>query len=872
MRAVEQALSQYAESDQPLVRVLDEQGRVVARHSYRQLTRAARALADRLSAGLLDRLSPGLSLGLGPDAARVGVICGNTPEYVVADLALLALRVTEIPVPLAFSREQAAGLLETAELCLVDAQGAARLAEWGPQVLPEGCPVVEVTASQLGGDVGDSAYLVPQGAEDWICKIIHTSGTTSRPKGVRIRAHGIGALIDSLHTVMPPNAFARYLSFVPFSLLIEQVTGLYLVLLDGGCLTLLPPAAALVGTSAGAVEAALPQLAAARPTAVVATPALVAALAEAARQAGPEPWRTLFGTDAAPLVCCGGAPVHPDTLRELALAGIDVYEGYGLSENSSVVSWNTPGARRIGTVGQPLPHVRVRLGEDGELLVNSSSLFAGYTREDPSSCELVDGWLHTGDLATIDADGFVTITGRKKNIIITAAGRNIAPEWVEAQYLRLPFVRAVAVVGNDLTELHGLFVIDPAIDPQDARAAIAAHGAEHLSAVERVAAIHLLSAEEQDWRRFFTVTGRPVRAAISAALSTDRTAAVDKAPAVDRAPDVEQVPDVEQAPTVDKTPTTDKGVLMTSHRPEVQPHGTGTGKLLRPAPGATQLRDLDPAFVIGLLAEAGHLVLRGFQPSIEDFSLFVKEHSDRVTLDPARTFHGGDVAQKVDAGTAELGLHLENGNSPFIPDLTWFLCEKAAASGSQTTVCDGYRVWDAAEPADRAAFAQDIVYARRVDEAKWKQFTVHQLGGTKSVDQVSFADFQQLAAADGAGTTVTLLPDGAVHYAYRTPAARSTLFGTRRAWANSIFGPSFNYQKPTITFADGAALPAELTERFEQLTAELTEELDWQDGDVVLVDNTRVMHGRRAITDPNRTIYNAQSYLRRDLLPVRSAS
>ncbi|MEI7033731.1 AMP-binding protein [Streptomyces pratensis] len=502
MRAVENALRRYAESDRTLVRVLDEDGGDFARFSYRDITRAARALTTRLPA-----LAP---------HARVGVLCGNTPEFVVADLALLSLHAVEVPVPLAFSREQAAGLLEETDVCLVDAHGAARLDAWGRDaVLPPGCRVIDVSLGDLGGT--SLPYTVPETGEDWICKIIHTSGTTSRPKGVRIRAHGVGALIDSLHAAMPPKAFSRYLSFVPFSLLIEQVTGLYLVLLDGGCVTLLSPRTPLVGTSAGAVETALPQLAAARPTAVVATPALVTALAAAARRAlaaGEDVNHSLFGAPQAPMICCGGAPVHPDTLTELDRHGIAVYEGYGLSENSSVVSWNTPGARRVGTVGRPLAHVRVRQSPEGELLVRSTSLFDGYTREDPSSCALVDGWLHTGDLAGIDEDGYITITGRKKNIIITAAGRNVAPEWVEAQYTRLPFVRAVAVVGNDLPCLSGLFVIDPAIGADDAEEAIAAFGAEHLSEVERVESVRLLRADDDAYHRLFTVTGRPVRAAV----------------------------------------------------------------------------------------------------------------------------------------------------------------------------------------------------------------------------------------------------------------------------------------------------------------------------------------------------------------------
>ncbi|MBL1084955.1 AMP-binding protein [Streptomyces actinomycinicus] len=508
MRLVEQALVRTAESDRPLVEVQGPGGATVRTLSYREVSRRAQALAGRL--GPVDGRAP-----------RVGVVCGNTPEFVIADLALIAGRAVEVPVPLAFSAEQAAGLLDGVDLCLVDRAGQERLEQWGRQrVLGAGCPLVTVTADGPVPDV--PLHLAdpqdPRAAADWECKVIHTSGTTSRPKGVRIRAHGLDALLTSLRTVMPEGAFTRYLSVVPFSLLIEQVTGLYLVLLDGGTLVLLPEDMALVGTAAAAPADVLPQVAAARPTAMVATPALVdafAARAEAAQGAGEPVATALFGTGREPLICCGGAPVHPDLLRRLEEYGLPVHEGYGLSENSSVVSWNTPSARRTGTVGRPLPHVAVRVADDGELLVSSSSLFAGYTRNDPSSLVLdADGWLHTGDLADIDADGFISITGRKKNVIVTAAGRNVAPEWVEAQYARLPFVRAVAVVGDGLTALHGLFLVDGSVGPAEAEKAVRAFGEEHLSEVERVAQPHIVVASEELYRRYFTVTGRPMRTAV----------------------------------------------------------------------------------------------------------------------------------------------------------------------------------------------------------------------------------------------------------------------------------------------------------------------------------------------------------------------
>jgi long-subunit acyl-CoA synthetase (AMP-forming) len=515
MRLVEDALRRFGESERPLIEVLDEGGAPARTLSYRQVTRAARALADRLA----DRRP-----------ARVGVVCGNSPAYVVADLALIAVRAAEVPVPLAFSAEQAASLLDTVDVCLVDAEGRERLGEWGrDRVLGADCEVLDVSAEAPGTEPS-AAWWAPEAAgepADWEIKVIHTSGTTSRPKGVRIRARALESLLASLRSVMPRQAFDRYLSVVPFSLLIEQVTGLYMVLLDGGALALLPPGKPLVGTDPRAAADTVALMPAVRPTALVATPALVeeiGAAADRAEEQGRPTVRALFGTDRSPLICCGGAPVRTDLLRRLERAGLPVHEGYGLSENSSVVSWNTPRARRLGTVGRPLPHVRVRLAEDGELLVTSDSLFAGYTRDDPSSLVLdPDGWLHTGDLARIDDDGFISITGRKKNVIITAAGRNVAPEWVEAQYATLPFVRAVAVVGDGLSTLHGLFLVDGDVDPEDARARVEEFGHRHLSAVERVSVPHLMVADEQAYRRFFTVTGRPMRDAVATALSEGTT-------------------------------------------------------------------------------------------------------------------------------------------------------------------------------------------------------------------------------------------------------------------------------------------------------------------------------------------------------------
>jgi alpha-ketoglutarate-dependent taurine dioxygenase len=305
--------------------------------------------------------------------------------------------------------------------------------------------------------------------------------------------------------------------------------------------------------------------------------------------------------------------------------------------------------------------------------------------------------------------------------------------------------------------------------------------------------------------------------------------------------------------------------MTTSVKPAVTtavkttPYGTGSGLLVEPVDGGS-LADVDPSALRALLKEAGFLLLRGFASDMASFTALVQATSTSTTLDPARDFYS-EVAQKVDAGFAEVGLHTENGNSPFRAHVAWFFCEKAASSGSQTTVCDGYRVWDALSPAAREAFAaQDIVYSRYVAEAQWRAMAHHLLGRTKPAEEIAVEELLALASQLD-GTEIVPQEDGGVRYSFRTPAAGPTVFGERRSFANSILGPSFNYEKPTITFADGTPLSADLLAEVEEVTARLTENLDWQHGDAAVIDNTRVMHGRRAITDPDRTIYNALSYI-----------
>lgn len=528
MRLLEQIDALHAQApDATMVEVLGDDGLVSRSYTRGQVHGAVLRLAARL-----DALAAGGAV-LGLRSAKVGLVMKNSPEWVVADLALLRAGQVEVPVPLAFAAEQALYLLDGVDVCLVDRDGQTRLKAWlasAPtgtrlpamwrvdvdDLLAQPLPGGSLALDLGDGDGDDGAGQARAFDDDDVCKTIHTSGTTSRPKGVRIRQAGLAALMASLRERIEPGHYRRYLSLVPLSLLIEQVTAAYMTFLEGGTLVFLPPSQPLLGESGATTRGILPWLKASRATALTLPPAMVETLLAACRahpgEAVAARCERLFGHDEPAFIACGGAPTAPAVLAELRRFGIPVYEGYGLSENSSVVAWNAPGCFKAGTVGRPLGHVRVKLADDGELLVWSTSLFAGYAGSDPSSCEVdADGWLHTGDVGAIDAEGFIRVFGRKKNVIITANGRNVSPEWVESRYKSLDCVDQAVVFGDGLEALHGYFVIHPAFTPAQARAQIIDFGLAHLSDVERVDHIVTAPAQPALYERCFTVTGRPRR-------------------------------------------------------------------------------------------------------------------------------------------------------------------------------------------------------------------------------------------------------------------------------------------------------------------------------------------------------------------------
>ncbi len=172
--------------------------------------------------------------------------------------------------------------------------------------------------------------------------------------------------------------------------------------------------------------------------------------------------KSALGLSRARICVSGAAPVAQSVLEFFAGLGLPVYEVYGQSEDNGPTSFNLPGRTRFGTVGPAFPGVDVKIADDGEILVRGRNVFAGYYKDEEATREaLADGWLHSGDLGEFDADGFLTITGRKKDVIITAGGKNVAPKLIEGGLKEHPLISDALVIGDRRKYLTVLVTLDP---------------------------------------------------------------------------------------------------------------------------------------------------------------------------------------------------------------------------------------------------------------------------------------------------------------------------------------------------------------------------------------------------------------------------
>jgi long-chain acyl-CoA synthetase len=457
----------------------------------------------------------GLSLGLmdlGIEKGdKVSILANTRPEWTYFDFAALTAGATVVPIYQTNSPDECQYVLENSDAKAVIVEDAEQLAK--VREVRDRCPALEHVVLMTGeaDDAISAAEVAERGAshdaaeweERWssvtpddICTFIYTSGTTGPPKGCVISHGNYRSMLDM---VLDVGALGD-----------DELTYLYLPLAHSFALLIQFGTVALGATTAYWQRDPLKimaDLAEVKPTYFPSVPRIfekiyTAATAAAEKaggmkkavfnwavgvgrrmreteRAGREPGfflrrqyeiadkqvlskvRNLFG-GRIKLAVSGAAPINPEILRFFDAAGVLIVEGWGMTETSTAATIATAEDFKFGTVGRPFPGCEVKIAEDGEILVKGPNIFQGYYKNPEATAEtLVDGWLHTGDIGEIDSEGYIKITGRKKDIIITAGGKNITPANLEAEIKQHPLVSQCVVIGDRRPYLVALVTLDP---------------------------------------------------------------------------------------------------------------------------------------------------------------------------------------------------------------------------------------------------------------------------------------------------------------------------------------------------------------------------------------------------------------------------
>ena len=253
------------------------------------------------------------------------------------------------------------------------------------------------------------------------------------------------------------------------------------------------------------------------------------------------------------------------------------------------------------------------------------------------------------------------------------------------------------------------------------------------------------------------------------------------------------------------------------------------------------------------LERDGWTILRGFDPDMDEFSALTTALCNKITFDPAREY-GDANTQKVDAGTGPIGLHTENGNTPVCPDIVAFFSPVAAFEGSQTTICDGRDVFAAMDEATKERWQRPIVVERYLPELLWKRYLANEHPAISKPEEVTERHVMEFRAAVP-NQDFDMLDDGGINYRLTVSPVRASALSGGTAFANAVLGPSHNYAPPRYRFEDGEEVGQDEIEGLRELAETCTHEINWQDGDIAVLDNTRVMHGRRAIIDDKRQLF-----------------
>jgi long-chain acyl-CoA synthetase len=454
-------------------------------------------------AGQVQDLSIGLrELGVRP-GDRVAILSENRPEWAITDYACLAARCTDVPIYPTLPARQAEYILRDSGACAVLASSRQQVEKVRSiqSQLPALTQVIAFDENARGpGVLGYDEVLargrqararyprwqadaMQVGAED-LATIIYTSGTTGDPKGVMLSHENLTSNVTTCVSLFSFSDEDECLSFLPLSHIFERMFGQYSMWYAG-----------VVINYAESVETVPADMQDRRPTVMASVPRLYEKIysrvlenvrnssalrqrlfawgrrvgeewAELATRHRPVPKGLAFQKQVADRLVfaklrartggrvrffiSGGAPLSPEIAKFFFAAGIPILEGYGLTETSPVMAVNLFEHFKLGTVGRAIPGVELRIAPDGEILTRGPNVMQGYFGKPEATADAIDaeGWFHTGDIGVIDSEGYLQITDRKKDLIVTAGGKNIAPQPIENLVKSCKFVCNAVMLGD----------------------------------------------------------------------------------------------------------------------------------------------------------------------------------------------------------------------------------------------------------------------------------------------------------------------------------------------------------------------------------------------------------------------------------------
>jgi long-chain acyl-CoA synthetase len=442
---------------------------------------------------------------------KVSILANTRPEWTYVDFAALSVGAVVVPIYQTNSPDECQYVLENSDAKVVIVEDDEQMKKIS--AVRDRLPLLEHVVRITGAseDAISLDDLASRGggrdASEWearwravtpadICTFIYTSGTTGPPKGCIISHGNYRAMLDMVNStsvIEPEDVTYLYLPLAhSFALLIQLGSfdlGATLAYWERDPLKILPNLAELKPTYFPSVPRIFEKIYTQATSGIEKEGGLKKAVfnwslgvgrkMREAERAGRKPGfllrkqyeladkqvlskvRALFGGNLR-LAVSGAAPINPEILRFFDAAGVLVLEGWGMTETSTAATISTPDDFKVGTIGKPFPGCEVRIAEDGEILVRGPNVFQGYYKNEEATREtIVDGWLHTGDIGEIDSEGFIKITGRKKDIIITAGGKNITPANLENEMKQHPLVSQCVVVGDRKPYLVALVTLDP---------------------------------------------------------------------------------------------------------------------------------------------------------------------------------------------------------------------------------------------------------------------------------------------------------------------------------------------------------------------------------------------------------------------------